>query len=171
MEEGAFLGGELADETVFGLEIKISGQGGGVGHLGAVEAPGKERTDASRTFQARSDTPYGAGDQRAVEPQPDEAVECVAGINLSGAGEHRGEHRGDGGGSMRQVGSGGKCGGQAFAGRMIRACGVDLCKSIVRLSPSSLPHVAPANQVGGALGDAAFGYWRSSSWNRRIASI
>src|SRR5256885_15985651 len=115
MEEWAFLSSELADETLFCLGIEIIGEGCRIGHLGAVEAPRKEGAEASGAFQSCSDGPYGAGDQRAVDPQSNQAVECVAGIDLSGAGEHRGENPGDGGGPMWQFGKGGECGGQAVA--------------------------------------------------------
>src|SRR4030095_6995894 len=97
MEEGAFLSSELADEPLFCLGIEIISEGRRIGHLGAVEAPGKEGADARGAFQSCSDSPYSAGDQRAVDPQPNQAVEYVAGIDLSGAREHRGENPGDGG--------------------------------------------------------------------------
>ena len=119
MEEGPFLGDELADETLFRLDIEIPGQDCGVGHLSAVEAPGKERPNARGAFQSCSNAPDGAGDERAMQPQSDQAVERMTGIDLSGAGEYCGEHPGDGEGSMWQFRRDGQNGGQAFAGCMV----------------------------------------------------
>src|SRR5215475_13431861 len=106
MEMGTLLGGKLADETLFRQGIEVLSEGRRVGPLGAIKAPGKEGADASSAFQSGSDSPYGAGDQRAVEPQPNQAVECVAGVDLPGAWKHCGENPGDGGGPMRQLGGG-----------------------------------------------------------------
>jgi hypothetical protein len=47
MEKGAFLGGELADEALLRPRIEVTGAVRRVGHLGAVEAPSKERPEAS----------------------------------------------------------------------------------------------------------------------------
>jgi hypothetical protein len=47
MEKGAFLGGELADEALLRSRIEVTGAVRRVGHLGAVEAPSKERPEAS----------------------------------------------------------------------------------------------------------------------------